>query len=107
MSRLLAKHWLIKAGLNKTADDYGKTPPALAAIDRLATVVKTAADVIKLENSQGAISPELLDVIKRAIVDLIRRFVEPSRQDAARAFLRDAVSGGAGLGMGRHGGTEP
>lgn len=96
MAKALARYFTETAKLDDTDNSFGKTPPALAAIDALNRVMDTAERLLKIDERLGPITHQELRAYTRAVATTIVRFVPAEQQAAAFAFLRERALAGDG-----------
>jgi len=91
LARSLARWFVDRAKLQDMDNSFGKTPPALLAIDRLERVMSMGERCLKIEASLGAISHEQLRYYFRVVADCLDRFVPANQTDSARAYLAERL----------------
>lgn len=92
MGKALLRWFVQTARLLDTDNSFGKTPPALAAIDRLEKVLAIGDRAIKIEAQLGVITHEQLRYERRCVVETMDRFIPADRHDEAKQFLRERLS---------------
>lgn len=88
MAKVLARYFVEEAKLNDTDNSFGKTPPALAAIDALERVMEIAERLVKIEERLGPITHAELGRYVRGVAHTLLRFVPADQQEAAFTYMR-------------------
>lgn len=84
MANALAEWFVLKADLNNTDTSSGRTPPVLAAIDRLDRVAAIGERCMRIEAGLGVITREDLEFYFKCIAETFDRFIPEDRLEAAQ-----------------------
>ncbi|MBI4516714.1 MAG: hypothetical protein HY699_12955 [Deltaproteobacteria bacterium] len=96
LAKVLVRHYVDQANLNDTDNSFGKTPPALAAIEALRRATEIAERILKIEERLGPITHSELKRYMQAVAAAFVRFVPRNQQDPCKEFIREQLMANAG-----------
>lgn len=85
--------WIINQFDPSAPEGEGGPPLAFRAIQSLAFVVRTAREMLKIEEALGPVTHAELRRLTNAVAQTIRQFVPQADQQRALAYLREELAG--------------